>query len=86
MPGRDVRAELAAAVLDARVVRVAGLEHCEPEALHGAALDLPFDKRRVDGPADVEALPELLHEHLAGLVVDLDLGRARGVRDRGVGR
>ena len=85
-PGSGVRAELAAAVLDARVVRVARLEHREAEALHRAALDLPFHERRVDGAADVEALPELLHEHLACLVVDLDLGCAGGVRDGGVGR
>ena len=86
IPGAAIRAELAAAVLDARVVRVAVLEHRQPQALDRAALDLPFDERRIDGAADVEALPQLLHEHLAGLVVDLHLGRAGGVRDRRVGR
>ena len=59
MPGRDVRAELGAAVLDARVVRVAGLEHREAEPHDAAAFDLPLDERRVDRPADVEALPEM---------------------------
>ena len=86
MPGREVRAELAAAMLDARVVRVAVLEHAEPEAHDRAALDLTLDERRVDRPADVEALDEPRHAHLARLVVDLDLGRAGGVRDRGVRR
>ena len=61
MPGREVRAELPAAMLDGRVVRVAVLEHAEPEALHGAALDLALDQRRVDRPADVVALDEPRH-------------------------
>src|SRR5439155_27279908 len=56
------------------------------EPLHGAAFDLALDERRVDRPADVEALVEALHDDFARLVVDLDLGRAGRVRDRGVGR
>src|SRR6478609_11635412 len=80
-PGREVRAELAAAVLSARVVGVALLEHAQAEAHQSAALDLALDQRRVDRAADVEALPEMLDADLAGLVVDLDLGGAGGVRD-----
>src|SRR5439155_27340359 len=56
------------------------------EPLHGAAFDLALDERRVDRPADVEALVEALYDDFACLVVDLDLGRAGRVRDRGVGR
>jgi hypothetical protein len=73
-------------VLDARVVGVAALQHREPEALHGATLDLTLDESRVDRLADVEALDEPRHLHLARLVVHLDLGRAGGVRDRCVRR
>ena len=51
--GRQVGAELLAAVLDRRVVRVGVLEQPEPEAHHRAALDLALDERRVDRPADV---------------------------------
>src|SRR5262245_33769999 len=85
-PGGEVRAELRAAVLGTGVVRVALLEHPEAEAHERAALDLALDQRRVDRPADVEALPEVLDRHLAGLVVDLDLRGAGGVRDGRVGR
>src|SRR6188472_505959 len=85
-PGREVRAELTAAVLGGGVVRVAVLEHAEPEALDGTALYLALDERRVDRAADVVDLDQARHPDDAGLVVDLDLGRAGGVRDRGVGR
>ena len=84
--GREVRAELSPAMLGVRVVRVAGLEHAEPESHHRPALDLPLNERRVDRAADVEALYEPEHGHLAGLVVHLDLRRTGRVRDRGVGR
>ena len=59
--GAEVGAELAAAVLDRRVVRVALLEQPEPEAHDRAALDLPLDQRRVDRAADVVDLDQLLH-------------------------
>ena len=84
-PRREIRAELPAAVIDRGVVRVAVLEHAEPEALHGAPLDLPLDEGGVDGEPDVVDLDEARHAHHAGLVVDLHLGRAGRVRDRGVG-
>ena len=83
---REVRAELSAAVLDAGVVRVAVLEHSEPEALDRPALDLTLDVRRVDRQPDVVALPEPRHGDDPGLVVHLDLGCARCVRDRRVRR
>src|SRR6185436_14033694 len=75
-PRREIRAELPAAVIDGGVVRVAVLEHAEPEALHGAPLDLPLDEGGVDGEPDVVDLDEARHAHHARLVVDLHLGRA----------
>ena len=85
MLGREVGAELAPSVLRARVVRVGGLEEAQTQTHHGAALDLALDERRVDGAAHVVALDEARDANLAGLVVDLDLGDARRVGDRGVG-
>ena len=82
--GREVGAELLAAVLHRRVVRIRALQQAEPEAHHRAALDLPLDERRVDGPADVVDLEHLQHRRLARLVVDLDVDDARRVGDRRV--
>src|SRR5439155_7356144 len=48
--GGEIGAEFPAAVLRRRIVRVALLEQPEPQAHHGAALDLPLDERRVDRP------------------------------------
>ena len=78
----EIRAELATAVLDRRVVRIAVLGQRQPEAHDRAALDLSLDERRVDRAADVVDLHHLLDDDFSGLVVDLDLGDARGVRDR----
>ena len=44
----------------------------------------PSTQRRVDRAADVVDLHELHDDDLARLVVDLDLGDAGRVRDRGV--
>src|SRR3954463_4303285 len=60
--GPEIRAELAAAKLGRRVVRIALLGQPEPKAHDRAALDLPFDERRVDRAADVIDLDELRDE------------------------
>src|SRR5258708_25126982 len=49
----EIRTELPAAMVDRRIARITVLEQSEPEAHDRAALDLPFDERRIDRTTDV---------------------------------
>ena len=63
-----------------QVLALAGkelLHQRESEALRRAALDLAFDQRRIDRPADVVRADEAEHFHAPELNVDLDLRHMR---------
>ena len=51
--------------------------HGTTDALHGAAIDLPFDGHRIDRHADVLGLHETHHTHLACILVHSDFRRLR---------
>ncbi len=70
-----------------QVLALAGeelLHQREAEALRRAALDLAFDQRRIDRPADVVRADETQHFDAPELHVDLDLRHMRAGAEHGV--
>ncbi len=57
-----------------------------PQALGGAAFDLSFNQRGIDGPADVVRGGDLQHAHRAQFSIDSDLRQMRAESINRIGR